>query len=452
MTMGPYGGPGNPGQPGYPAGPGYPGFPGAPGVPADSTGVYPALTGYTPMDTGRRIAVVVADVAIALVVVGIAMGITLALQKSVGPLVGLAIELVLLAAMLWALFARASRLAGVFLRATYVDVHTGRPAGGKLFVKQLLTSVIGGVSLGIAPLVVWFASVQEPLKRNWFDRTTGLMLVDWRTGRRPGDPVPQAVSEPPRESPSGVSSVQFPAAPEGWEPGPAAQPSWGLPAQAAASGPGEQPSWQPGPSQDAASAPWSPPASTPPAPQAIPDPFDWPAVTPAAHPGVNPIVAADGLITSTPGSVARPTVPVAAAAEPRPQVVVREMRSVDAAAEHTMLAGDADLEALAGGGGVFLDDTTPLRLDPPTVIGRNPQAPGSHPDAVPHPVTDPRASKTHLLVGRDDKGPWVIDLHSTNGVALLPPGGEAVRIAAGRKVHLVPGAVALFGEHRIVAR
>lgn len=377
-------------------------------VPADSTGAYPALAGYVPMDTGRRVAVALADGLIAgavfalmaLVAAGAGRN---ALVATVLPLV---VSLAYAAASLWALFAKAARLAGLPLKAQFVDVNTGLPAGGKLFGKYLLQGLLSAVTFGLAPLIMFFVTVQEPLKRNWFDRALGLMLIDARTGRRPGDPLP---APPIAGQPPAVAPVQFPPLPgEG-----AGAPTWLA----------------------------SPP---PPAPPVPPTTF--------APPAVQPVVEPDGLITRTPRSGVEWAAPVEPPASFAPPVVVREMRSVDAAeTDQTMRADEPGLGE-EGGLRLFLDGA-PLRLDPPTVLGRNPVAPGSHPDAVPRAVADRSASKTHLLVGRDDQGPWVIDLHSTNGVAVARGTGAASRrLLPGRKTHLAPGDTVTFAAHSITTR
>ncbi len=419
----------------YPATPGsFPPVPGSnlggnPAAPADATGVYPALAGYTPMETGRRVAVALADGAITLVAyVLMTLAVLVAGRNSgAASALTLVVSLAYLAASLWAWFGRSARLAGVVLGAQYVDVQTGLPSGGKLFGKFLLAGLLGGLTFGIAPLIMYFATVQEPLKRNWFDRTVGLMLVDLRTGRRPGDPLPAplAAAQPPA-----VAPVQFPGA-----------DGVGVPAWT----PTPRPAFDAGPPA---------PSATPvpvPAPPAAPPPWAPASAAPSPWAPVQPVVEPDGLITATPLSGALP----AAQAEPPASVapapvVVRPMRSVDAEeADRTRLADDLD----AGGPGLYLDGNTALSLTPPSVLGRNPVAPGSHPDAVPHCVDDPLASKTHLLVGRDDLGAWVIDLHSTNGVAVSrEPGAPPQRIQAGRKVHLAAGAAVTFAGHGIAVR
>lgn len=386
-------------------------------VPADATGSYPALVGYSPMDLGRRIAVFLVDGALFLACYFL-LAVPLALlPRSMGSTVAMIGYLVILAVNLWAVIARSSRLAGVFMHAQYVDVLTGQPSGGKLLGKVLLTGVISAITFGIAPVIIYFATIQEPLKRNWFDRTLGLMLVDTRTGRRPGEPLPTA---PASAAPPAIAPVTFPQAAV-----PAA-PAWMQPA----------------------------PASTPPASVAPASAHPLAAPTPAPTPAVKPITEAGGLITSTPRSSAAPAAPEAPAVSFAPPII-RDMRSVDAAeADHTQIAGDWAL-TLAGASGpqVLLDDGSAIPLNPPTVIGRNPQAPGSHPDASPRTVDDPLTSKTHLLMGSDEQGPWVIDLHSRNGVLVSKvPGVDPIRIEAGRKVHLPSGSTVAFGGRTIAVR
>ena len=56
-------------------------------------------------------------------------------------------------------------------------------------------------------------------------------------------------------------------------------------------------------------------------------------------------------------------------------------------------------------------------------------------------------------MGSDDQGPWVIDLHSRNGVLVSKlPGVDPIRIEAGRKVHLPSGSTVAFGGRTIAVR
>lgn len=406
-----------------------PGFPQVPhGVPADETGVYPALAGYTPMETGRRVVVALADGGIMLAAY-VLVAILAVLNENLA-ILGTLVMLAAAAAQLWAIVMKSSRLAGLFLKATYVDVHTGQRAGGKVFVKFLIQGAVAGFTFGIGALIIVLVSVKEPLKRNWFDRVSGVMLVDERTGRPVSAPVTAA------------------------NPYPASPPAPVAPAQA---GPLHTPAVSP----VAPVAPVSPPAPVPPSPSAFapvqppvaPAP---PAYTPPAPPSA-PLTQV-GIITSVPG--APPAAPDPAPASvyappawgsPAESVVVERQRSGSApdAEEHTVLAPDS---ALMGSPTAWLDGVR-LALTPATVIGRDPVAPGSHPDAVPYAVRDLQVSKTHLLLGQDDEGPYVIDLHSTNGVAVAKqPDAPKGRIEAGRRIRLASGATVHLGQSVVEIR
>ena len=404
----------------------------APPVPADATGRYPNLVGYAPVATSRRVVIVLADAAIGTLAYGLATGVALAANGGAlgtnGSALGVGVPTAILAlvslAQLWALFARSARLAGVLLGAQFVGVVTGRRSPGRLLLSFLLQGFLGGLTLGIAPLILYFASVRAPFNRNWFDRVTGLMLVDVRKGRRPGDPPPApavAVPLPP------VAAVQFPGAVDA-----------AVQASPAGSGPAFGPLSAAAPDEPTAGAP----GRTSPAPE-------------PGRPVVSPVVQASGIITSTPLGSAAPT---PARREPEasfaPPVVVREMRSVDAAqADRTQLVPDPALVAATRVARALLDDGTPIPLTPPSVLGRNPRPPGSHPDATPLVLDDQLASKTHLLLGSDEQGPWVIDLHSTNGVLVRRAAADVPgRIQPGRKVRLAPGATVHVGARTIEVR
>lgn len=369
------------------------------GAPTDATGSYPMVAGYTPMTTGRRVAIVLVDGVIGGAVGGLTALLTLQ-ENGWGLPVGIGISVVYGLVTLWAVFGRSARLAGLLMKAQYVDVRTGALKGGSLFLKQLLQGVLAGVTFGIAPLVLVFASVQGPMRRNFFDRATKLMLVDGRSGRRPGSPPEAAVSP---QATSHVAAVQF------------------HPEQAPTA--------------------WGAPGST----------YEFPAVATITDDG--------GLITAVPGSGSAPTagdgVPSPA---PWPQQPAEEVFFARPSAPQ-VTESDRTVLAPSSLDGASTTSTTPevtldgehaLLVGPPLVFGRNPVAPGSHPDAVAHRLEDSLLSKTHLLVGRDEEGVWVIDLNSTNGsrVAKVPEATPRL-VEPGRRVRLPEGASVHFGQHRI---
>lgn len=379
------------------------------GAPTDATGSYPAVAGYTPMSTGRRVAIVLVDLVIGGAFGGIA-GYVYGREESWSLPVGLGLTSVYALITLWAMLFKSARVAGLLMKAQYVDVRTGRLRGRAVFMKMLLQLLLAAVSLGIAPLILFFTSVKGPMNRNFFDRATKLMLVDGRSGRAPGAAPEQA---PVAQAAPNVAAVEF--HPE------QAPTAWG-----------------------------SPQAS----------PYEMPRVQPLTDDG--------GLITAVPGwpgadgsAGSPPTPPPFSGAmqaeqgyfDPRPVPPVMVDRRPARVVEHdrTELApGSGSEEAEEAGLDITLDGEDSLTVGRPLVFGRNPAAPGSHPDAVAHPLEDVLLSKTHLLLGRDAEGVWVMDLNSTNGSAVaLVRGVQARPIDPGRKVRLPEGATVTFGRHWI---
>jgi hypothetical protein len=90
----------------------------------------------------------------------------------------------------------------------------------------------------------------------------------------------------------------------------------------------------------------------------------------------------------------------------------------------------------AAGFALVLGESGRLELNGPVVLGRDPAPPAVSPAARPVRLVDPgkTVSKTHALLAPGEGGIRVIELHSTNGVAItsagirtvLAPGGEGI--------------------------
>ena len=96
------------------------------------------------------------------------------------------------------------------------------------------------------------------------------------------------------------------------------------------------------------------------------------------------------------------------------------------------------------------DDGVQVPVHGAGLLGRNPDArPG---ESIDHliPVADAtlQISKTHASFGFDDHGFWVSDRNSSNGTTVIPPTGDPVDLAAGQRLHVVPGTAVLLGGRR----
>lgn len=427
-------------------------------APADSTGVHPALIGHVPLTVGRRVLVAFVDSLLSfawLLVVAqtatwlgwIRPGTALRMSPT-----SLLIVAAWFAPPLYAMFARSARVAGLFLGAQYLDVQTGHPAGGRLFLKNVLGAVVYAVTFGIGPLIIVFASVRPPLNRNWFDRTTGLVLVDTRgrglvSASDPGQHT--AATSTPQPQPQPTQPTHAPGtatAPPSFAPVslPATPPTGGVPSR---------PSFEPPlpvATDEQATALRTPPArpsASPANPYSFPEPGHATAPSGSSAEALNSVVGPDGLITAIPGRTPSP----APAPRPTEPPYIQEAPPVpdEDSLDHTVIDGsrpspDASVTAT-------LDDGTVVSLSPPTVLGRNPQPPTTHPNArvVALHDTSMRMSKTHALVGHDEAGAWVIDLNSTNGVHLSMSDAEPQRIQSGVLVHVEPGARVTLGGRSV---
>lgn len=94
---------------------------------------------------------------------------------------------------------------------------------------------------------------------------------------------------------------------------------------------------------------------------------------------------------------------------------------------------------------VHLPDGSIVSLDGPLLVGRNPDV---LPGVVSVAVDDPgrSVSKTHLMLGRDEHGPWVVDRGSTNGTFVTLSDGQHILCRPDHRVRLVDGSLVTFGD------
>ncbi len=227
--------------------------------------------------------------------------------------------------------------------------------------------------------------------------------------------------------------------------------------------------------------PASPPA--PPAPP-TPEPAHAPAAhdprhAPQAHAQVQPAPAerpASGVITAVPGfgppratpaSAAAPTYGAAPAygsapARPteRPHVAMPELdddldmtrlkpvQTQEASAPPAPEEVEAEIPPSAL---LRLSDGQEMTVTETVLIGRNPSTSDGETVGELFRVPDPgrSVSKTHLLVGVDDEGVWVVDRASTNGTIVTLSDGQQIICAAHQVVRLPDGAAVGFGDYSV---
>jgi len=98
---------------------------------------------------------------------------------------------------------------------------------------------------------------------------------------------------------------------------------------------------------------------------------------------------------------------------------------------------------------ILLDDGRRIALDGLVLLGRNPQPKAGEEDAQLIKIADETrtVSKSHLAVGVDSGGVYVVDRGSTNGSTVSTTNGMSARCKAGEMVRVGEGAIISIGDH-----
>jgi hypothetical protein len=100
-----------------------------------------------------------------------------------------------------------------------------------------------------------------------------------------------------------------------------------------------------------------------------------------------------------------------------------------------------------------LDDGRSVPVLGLVLIGRNPQPqPDEHAELVQAGVESRMVSKTHLAIGLDHRGLYVMDRGSTNGTAIANSGGQFEPCAPGDPVRVREGQIVSFGDRYLEVR
>ena len=98
---------------------------------------------------------------------------------------------------------------------------------------------------------------------------------------------------------------------------------------------------------------------------------------------------------------------------------------------------------------ILLDDGRRIAIDGLVLLGRNPQPKAGEEDAQLIKIADETrtVSKSHLAVGVDAGGVYVVDRGSTNGSTVSTTNGMSARCKAGEMVRVGEGAIVSIGDH-----
>jgi hypothetical protein len=127
-------------------------------------------------------------------------------------------------------------------------------------------------------------------------------------------------------------------------------------------------------------------------------------------------------------------------------------RTADDPANRTIPRQQRAVAAARPSYAVVFDTGEQVRLDQPVIVGRAPAlTPGEAGTLLAINDPDYSISKTHLAVGADSDGPWVMDRHSLNGTAIVRSEGE-IACPPGERVLVSLGDTVYFGNRRFALR
>jgi uncharacterized RDD family membrane protein YckC len=342
----------------------------------------------------------------------------------------------------------AIRAASPGLRAMKLQVVgflDGRPIGpGRVFVRALVFWALYITGIGL--LIMLIMMLRHPRKQGWHDLAVTSVMIKERVLAPPVQPARAATgaqgspaqvgtrSQPP---PSGVGS-QTPssyAPAEGYAPAGSPVPP----------GPLTPP---PGMAPAGSGAPYA--TAVPPGGSASPyggnayaSPYpDAPYAPPY---GSSPTSQPSGGELHPPGHQAGE----------RSQSAQGSPSAASAAYEDAAVVGGFSDQSAAPGSSyvqdwsILLDDGRRIPLEGLVLLGRNPQPKAGEEDAQLIKIADETrtVSKSHLAVGVDAGGVYVVDRGSTNGSTVSTTNGMSSRCRAGEMVRVGDGAIVSIGDH-----
>jgi uncharacterized RDD family membrane protein YckC len=319
------------------------------------------------------------------------------------------------------------------MKLQLVGFLDGRPIGlTRVFLRAVVFWALYITGIGL--LIMLIMMLRHPRKQGWHDLAVTSVMIKERLLAPPVQPSRSAASAQ-QGSPAQVGSMSQP------------RPS---DAPAAA-----RPSYAPGQGYAPASsgAPYA--AAVPPGGSAAPYGGNAYPSPPQGAPygappyGSSPSSQPSGGEMYSPGQLAGPMSPVS---QGSPSVSPGYGDFPDHAASPSDFADQTP----TGSGSpyvqdwsILLDDGRRIVVEGLVLLGRNPQPRAGEEDAQLIKIADETrtVSKSHLAVGVDAGGVYVIDRGSTNGSTVSTTNGMSSRCRAGEMVRVGDGAIVSIGDH-----
>ena len=323
-------------------------------------------------------------------------------QRVVLSIVGLVVIIGWVVIVLRGIATRAASPGMRVMKLQLVGFYDGRPVGwARALLRFVIYTLVNGT--GILWIIMIVMLVLHPRKQGWHDLAAKAVMIKERNLAPPRSAQPSVAAQPVQPD---QSSPQPPVS----QPYDVATPSH--------------------PDQD------YPPREHDPAPYPPPHDYGQPAYAGQGQPAV--AAGAAGASAFVPPPVPGPS---SAASPSDPYVDDHPTRAVPVApAAPTWVAA--------------LDDGREITVDGLVLLGRNPQPqPGEEAAQLIKLADETRTvSKSHLVIGLDEAGLFVVDRGSTNGSTVTTPDGISTRCQPGDVRYVEVGSIVSIGDHWLEVR
>ena len=329
------------------------------------------------------------------------------------------------------------------MKLQLVGFLDGRPIGpGRVLVRALVFWALYVTGIGL--LIMLIMMLRHPRKQGWHDLAVTSVMIKERLLAPPVQPA-RAATGTQQGSPAQVGHRSQP------------QPT-GVRAEM-------PPSYAPGEGYAPAGSPVPPGPLTPP-PGMAPASSGAPYAAAVPPGGSASPYGGSAYAAPYPGAPYAPDYGSSPVSQPSGGELYPPGQQADARSESAQGStsgaspgyGDGPEYAVSPGGfsdqqdwSILLDDGRRIALEGLVLLGRNPQPKAGEEDAQLIKIADETrtVSKSHLAVGIDASGVYVVDRGSTNGSTVSTTNGMSSRCRAGEMVRVGDGAIVSIGDHWI---
>ncbi|HET9779939.1 MAG TPA: RDD family protein [Propionibacteriaceae bacterium] len=333
------------------------------------------------------------------------------------------------------------------MKLQLVGFLDGRPIGPtRVFLRAVVFWALYITGIGL--LIMLIMMLRHPRKQGWHDLAVTSVMIKKRLLAPPVQPS-RAAASAQQAPPAQVGSM---SQPQPTDVRAAARPGY-APGQGYAPAGGPVP---PGMAPAAYGAPYA--TAVPPGGSAAPYGGNAYAAPPQGAPygavpyGSSPASQASGGEMYSPGQPGGPMSPLSQGSPAGAAPAYEDF------GEYAASPGEFADQTPVGSGSpyvqdwsILLDDGRRIAVEGLVLLGRNPQPKAGEEDAQLIKIADETrtVSKSHLAVGVDAGGVYVVDRGSTNGSTVSTTNGMSSRCRAGEMVRVGDGAIVSIGDHWI---